>query len=166
MSSAKAEKKVRDLVVPLADYPHMPYWASLKEAVVQLTLAQQGRGPEEKRRKVLVFDEAYKLQGVLTQRDILAGVEPQFARGLKEGASLVWEGLFSASAQAQAKKPIKEFMSPVGSVVQADDGLLKASHVMVQEKVDLVPVMEGNKVLGVVRLDDVFHEISKTILSN
>ncbi|MBI5523954.1 MAG: CBS domain-containing protein [Desulfarculus sp.] len=166
MSKVKTEKKVRDLTVPLADYPHMPYWATLKEAVVQLTLAQQGRGPEERRRKVLVFDEAYKLQGVLTQRDILRGIEPQFARDLVEGATPLWDDLFSASAQQQAKKAIKDFMSPVGTVVQADDGLLKASHVMVMEGVDLVPVMEDNRVLGVVRLDDVFHEISKTILSN
>lgn len=166
MTQEKMEKKVRDLVIPLADYPHMPYWASLKEAVVQLTLAQQGRGPEERRRKVLVFDEAYKLLGILTQRDILRGVEPKFARDMKEGGSPLWEDLFSTASQQQAKKPIKEFMAPVGSTIQADDGLLKASHVMVQESVDLVPVMDGGKVLGVVRLDDVFREISKTILSN
>jgi predicted transcriptional regulator len=165
MTKPKAEMKVRDITVPLADYPHMPYWASLKEAVVQLTLAQQGRGPEERRRKVLVFDEAYKLQGVLTQRDILRGIEPKFARDLKEGASLLWENLFSTGAQEQAKKPIKDFMSPVSTAVQADDGLLRASHVMVMEGVDLVPVMDKNMVLGVVRLDDIFHEISKTILS-
>jgi hypothetical protein len=44
MTKPKAEMKVRDIAVPLADYPQMPYWASLKEAVAQLTLAQQGRG--------------------------------------------------------------------------------------------------------------------------
>ncbi|MFH1032935.1 MAG: CBS domain-containing protein, partial [Pseudomonadota bacterium] len=107
-----------------------------------------------------------KLQGVLTQRDILRGIEPKFARDLKNGAALLWEDLFSTGAQQQSKKPIKDFMSPVASAVQADDGLLKASHIMVVEGVDLVPVMDNNRVLGVVRLDDVFHEISKTILSN
>ncbi len=166
MSKPKAEIKVRDITVPLADYPHMPYWASLKEAVVQLTLAQQGRQPEERRRKVLVFDEAYKLLGMLTQRDILRGIEPKFARDLKDGAAPLWEDLFSAGAQAEAKKPIKDFMSPVASSVQADDGLLRASHIMIVEGVDLVPVMENNSVLGMVRLDDVFTEISKIILSN
>jgi CBS-domain-containing membrane protein len=166
MSQGKLEKKVRDLAIPLADYPHMPYWASLKEAVVQLTLAQQGRGPEERRRRILVFDEAYKLQGILNQRDILRGVEPKFARDMQEGGAPLWEDLLTAAAQQQAKKPIKEFMAPVGSTVQAEDGLLKASHIMVQEGVDVVPVMDGGKVLGVVRVDDVFREISKTILSN
>lgn len=159
------EKKVKDLLIPLTDYPHMPYWASLKEAVVQLTLAQQGVQAADRRRTVLVFDEAYKLQGILTQRDILRGLEPKFARNYKETASLLWGDLLGASAQDQAKKPIKDFMSPASAHVEIGDSLLKASHVMVQEQVELLPVMDGNKVAGVLRLDDIFHEIGMTILS-
>lgn len=159
------EKKVKDLLIPLTDYPHMPYWASLQEAVVQLTLAQQGQPAAGRRRTVLVFDEAYKLQGILTQRDILRGIEPKFARNYKETASLLWGDLLGASAQEQAKKPIKDFMSPASAMVEANDSLLKASHVMVQEQMELLPVMDGNKVAGVVRLDDIFHEIGMTLLS-
>jgi CBS-domain-containing membrane protein len=166
MAQDKAEKKVRDLVIPLADYPHMPYWASLKEALVQLTLAQQGRGPEERRRKVLVFDEAYNLQGILTQRDIMRGVEPESLRDQPDGGAAPPREGFIAAAQQQAKKPIKEFMAPLGSTVQADDDPLKASHLMVHEGTDLIPVLDGGKVLGVVRLEDVFREISRTILSS
>lgn len=165
MSKGQVEKKVRDLLIPLTDYPHMPYWASLKEAMVQLTLAQQGLGPEQRRRTVLVFDEAYKLQGVLTQRDILRGIEPKFARSPQTTTPLIWEDLLAAGAQDQAKKAIKEFMSPVGHTVEADDSLMKASHLMLAEGLDLLPVMEANRVKGVVRLDDIFHEISKTILA-
>ena len=165
MSKAQEEKKVKDLLIPLTDYPHLPYWASLKEAVVQLTVAQQGLQPGERRRTVLVFDEAYKLQGILTERDILRGVEPKFASKYHEAAQVQWENLITAPAQAQLKKPIKDFMSPVGAKVGQEENLMKASHLMLQEKVDLIPVMEGNRVKGVVRLEDIFHEISKAILS-
>jgi CBS domain-containing protein len=166
MTKASQEMKARDIMVPLAEYPHMPFWASLKEAVVQLTLAQQGRGPEERRRKVLIFDEAYKLQGILTQRDILQGMEHKFIRYLKDGAPQMWEGLSSPGALAQANKPVKEFLSPAPTAVQADDDLLRVVHIMVKENADLVPVMEGERLLGMVRLEDVFQEISKSIVSN
>ena len=166
MSKGQVEKKVRDLLIPLTNYPHMPYWASLKEAMVQLTLAQQALAPGERRRTVLVFDEAYKLQGILNQKDILRGVEPSFARSPQNTAPLAWEDLLAAGAQDQAKKAIKEFMSPVAHVAQIDDSLIKVSHVMLADNLDLLPVMDGGKVLGVVRLEDIFHEISKTILAN
>lgn len=165
MTKGQVEKKVRDLLIPLTNYPHMPYWASLKEAMVQLTLAQQALAPGERRRTVLVFDEAYKLQGVLNQKDILRGIEPSFARSPQTTTPLAWEDLLAAGAQEQAKKAIKEFMSPVGHVAQVDDSLIKASHVMLADNLDLLPVMDGGKVLGVVRLEDIFHEISLTILA-
>jgi CBS domain-containing protein len=160
MGLGKQEKKVRELVIPLADYPHMPYWASLKEAVVQLTLAQQGRGPEERRRKVLVFDEAYELQGILTQRDILLAAAP----GL-DGKPPAWEE-FLAGLGEQSAQPIKNFMAPLAAMAQADDGLLAVCHLMVGKGVDLVPVMDGGKLLGVARLDDLFSELSRTILAS
>lgn len=165
MSKGQAEKTVRDLLIPLTDYPHMPYWASLKEAMVQLTLAQQGLKPGERRRTVLVFDEAYKLQGILTQRDILRGIEPKFARSLQETTPLAWEDLLAAGAQERSKKAIKEFMSPVGGTVSTEDNLIMASHVMLSMGSELLPVLEGGKVKGVVRLEDIFQEISKTILA-
>ena len=68
-------KKVMDLVIPLADYPHMPYWGTMKEAIVQLNVAY-GAGHHT----ILVFDEAYKLVGMLLEQDILQGLEPEFAQ--------------------------------------------------------------------------------------
>ncbi len=165
MSDARQEKTVRDLLIPLTDYPHMPYWASLKEAMVQLTLAQGGLSAGERRRTVLVFDEAYKLQGILTQRDILRGIEPRFAQAQGKSADILWEDVLTAGARERSRKPIGDFMSPAGRSVEAGEGLLQASHAMLQEGLDLLPVVEGRKVLGVVRLDDLFQEIGMAVVS-
>ncbi|MEE9418419.1 MAG: hypothetical protein V3W43_03010, partial [Desulfatiglandaceae bacterium] len=70
----ETKKKVKDLVIPLSEYPHMPYWATLREAIAQLNVAF-----ETGHHTVLVFDEAYKLVGMLLQKDILRGLEPKFA---------------------------------------------------------------------------------------
>lgn len=161
---AKSEKNLKDLIIPLSQYPHMPYWATLKEAVVQLTVAQQHLAPGERRRTVLVFDEAYRLKGILTQRNILKGIEPRFSTRLAEGYRVDWQDLFDKPSQEQLNKPISEFMSPVRATVKSSDHLLKASHVMISEGLGLLPVMDGDKVAGVVRLQDVFFELGMSIL--
>jgi len=161
---ANSEKQLKDLVIPLSRYPHMPYWATLKEAVVQLTLAQKDLPLDERRRTVLVFDEAYRLKGILTQRNILRGIEPRFSEKLAEGYHLDWQDLVNKPSQEQLAKPISDFMSPLQATVKSDGGLLQASHIMISQGLGLLPVMDGEKVAGVVRLQDVFMELGLSIL--
>ena len=153
------EKRVNSLVIPLTDYPHMPYWGTLKEAIVQLNVVY-----ETGHNTVLIFDEAYRLVGILLQTDILKGLEPQFARHFKEGSPVSWDDLLKSESQQRLSRPVKEFMSSVSATIDVEDSILKASHIMLQEHVFLLPVMEGEKLIGVVRMDDLFHNISNAVL--
>jgi len=161
---ANSEKQLKDLVIPLSRYPHMPYWATLKEAVVQLTVAQQDLPQGDRRRTVLVFDEAYRLKGMLTQRNILKAIEPRFSENVAEGYRVDWQDLVNKPSQEQLVKPISDFMSPIKATVDSGDSLLHASHVMISQGLGLLPVMEGEKVAGVVRLQDLFMELGLSIL--
>ena len=155
----ETSKKVKDLVIPLSEYPHMPYWASLKEAIVQLNVAY-----ETGHHTVLVFDEAYKLVGMLLQKDILRGLEPKFAQHYEAGVPIAWDDLLKSGSEKRLAKPIKEFMSEVTAKVDAGDSILKVSHIMLQKNTYLLPVTEGEKLIGVVRMGDLFHEITKRML--
>lgn len=152
-------KKVKDLVIPLSEYPHMPYWASLKEAIVQLNVAY-----ESGHHAVLVFDEAYKLVGMLLQKEILRGLEPKFAQHYEEGVPIAWDDLLKSGSEKRLAQPIKEFMSDVTAKIDAQDSILKVSHIMLQKDAYLLPVIEGEKLIGVVRMGDLFHEITKIML--
>ncbi len=152
-------KKVKDLVVPLSDYPHLPYWGTLKEAIMQLRVAY-----ETGHHTVLVFDESYKLVGMLFESDILKGIEPKFARHYEEGVPIMWDELLDSGLEKQLQRPIKEYMSQVKAKIDGEDKILKASHIMVNECVYLLPVMEGDKLIGVIRMGDLFQEITKVIL--
>ncbi len=55
-------------------------------------------------------------------------------------------------------------MSEAEVSVDAEDSILKASHMMLHEDAYLLPVMEGEKLVGVVRMGDVFHEITNAVL--
>ncbi|MBW2264911.1 MAG: hypothetical protein JRF28_01890, partial [Deltaproteobacteria bacterium] len=46
----------------------------------------------------------------------------------------------------------------------AEDTVLKASNIMVHDNVYLLLVMDGDKLIGVIRMGDVFQEITGTIL--
>jgi CBS-domain-containing membrane protein len=153
-------KKVKDLIIPLTDYPHMPYWGTLREAIAQLNVAF-----ETGHHTVLVFDEAYKLMGMLLEKDILKGIEPKFAQHHEDGVPIMWDQLLKSGAEKQLGRPIKEFMSAVTATVDAEDNILKASHIMVDKNAYLLPVMEGDKLIGVVRMGDLFYQITNAILA-
>jgi len=152
-------KRVKDLVVPLSDYPHLPYWGTLKEAIMQLRVAY-----ETGHHTVLVFDESYKLVGMLFESDILKGIEPKFARHYEEGVPILWDELLASGLEKQLQGPIKDYMSEVKTRIDVEDKILKASHIMVHDNVYLLPVMDGEKLIGVIRMGDLFQEITRVIV--
>ncbi len=137
----------------------MPYWGTLKEAIVQLNVAY-----ETGHHTVLIFDEAYKFVGMLSQKDILKGLEPKFVRGFRDGLPVSWDDLLESESRKRLARPVKEFMSQRTATVDAGDSILKASHIMLQENVSLLPVTEGEKLIGVVRIDNLFHNITNAVL--
>jgi predicted transcriptional regulator len=155
-----AKKKIKDMVIPLSEYPHLPYWGTLREAIVQFNVAY-----EIGHHAVLIFDEAYKLVGILLQKDVLKGLEPKFAQHYEDGVPILWDHLLQAGSERQLAKPVKEFMSEVKLTIDIDDNILKASHIMLQEDNDLLPVMEGDKLIGVLQMNELFHDITSTLLN-
>jgi CBS domain-containing protein len=180
-------KKVKDLVIPLNEYPHMLYSGTLREAIEKLNVAF-----ETGHHTVLVFDEAQNLVGMLSEKDILKGLEPKFAQQYQKGIPMFWDELLQSESGSEKRlaRPVKEFMKketrvtidaehsvfkvwdatevgwPFKTVaIDAQDSILKASHIMLQEGVYVLPVMEGDKMIGVVRMGDLFYHISRKVLN-
>lgn len=151
-------KDLRDLLISITEYPHMPYWATLREAIAQLNVAY-----ETGHHTVLVFDEAYSLLGLLHQSEILKGVRPEYAELCPPDVQIKWEDLVE-SATTQLERPIKEFMSPFDVTVDINDHLLKVAHLMINNNIGILPVMESDKIVGVIRMHDLFYEVTKYIL--
>lgn len=172
MSNAK---KVRELMVEITEYPHIPYWMSVRDAIFMMQSVYVTSGLEE-HRMLLVFDERYQLQGVLTLKNLLTGIEPRFLRkeerpryqGLthpeRARLSALVEGTFSERCKEEAKKPVSEVMTPIQVTVDANDSVAKAAFVMLEADVNLVPVMDKGKVAGVLRMSDLFNELTKIVI--
>jgi len=163
------DKKVKDLMIPLEDYPHIPYWFTLRQAMAIVREAAIKFEGSFEPRAVLVFDEKYQLLGILTLRDIIRGLEPRFLKEtdlIKADPSLtvLMGDLFGPGMKEQSQKPVSEVMSPIKVTVNGDDPIVKALFLMIKENVGLMPVMMDSKVAGMIRLSDLFTEISKLVL--
>lgn len=153
--------EIKKLLIPLADYPHMPYWATLEEAIVLLNFAH-----ESGYHTVLVFDEFYKLLGMLNGQKILKVINPKFKKLSPDKVSSNWNDIINSASNNQFKKPIKDFISPFRIMVEASDHILKVAYLLLQHNLDIIPVKESEKVLGVVRMHDIFHKIAESILQS
>jgi CBS domain-containing protein len=165
------DKKVKDLMIPLEDYPHIPYWFSLRQAMAIVREASIKFEGTFEPRAVLVFDEKYQLMGILTLRDIIKGLEPRFLHEtalIKADPSLtvLMGDLFGPGLKEASQKPVSEVMSPIKVTIQGNDPLAKAIFMMIKEGVGMMPVIQDSKVAGMVRLSDLFKEISDMVLGD
>ncbi|MDD2902624.1 MAG: CBS domain-containing protein [Syntrophales bacterium] len=163
------EKRVKDLMIPLEDYPHIPYWFTLRQAMAIVREAAIKFEGSFEPRAVLVFDEKYQLMGILTLRDLIRGLEPRFLHetSLVKGdpsLAVLMGDLFGPGLKEASQKPVSEVMSPIKATVQGSDLVAKAIFLMIKENVGMMPVIQDNKVAGMVRLSDLFKEISELVL--
>ena len=164
-------KTAEDLMIRLEDYPHIPYWFTLRQAMAivrEATLKFEGSFEP---RAVLVFDEKYQLMGILTLRDIIIGLEPKFLQEtglikMDPNLTVLSGDAFGPKMKEQSQRAVSEVMSPIKITVNAEDPITKPLYLMVQEHIGLVPVVQGGRVVGMLRLSDLFGEISKIVLGD
>jgi hypothetical protein len=170
----QSNKKIKDLMIGIFEYPHIPYWFSISQAVkiVKVSFLSTKKYPEPM--AILVFDEKYNLMGTLTLKDILRGLEPRFLKPStkaqvpeedESGLSLMWDTLFDKESKEMAEKPVSEVMVMTKYFVEPDDPITKAAFLMLHHDLILVPVLENKrKFVGVVRIVEIFDEISNAVL--
>lgn len=169
-------KKVRDVMMNIFDYPHIPYWFSIGQAmrIIKVSFLRAKKCLEPI--AILVFDEKYNLLGTVTLRDILKGIEPKFMRPTEKAQtyvteeaelSVIWDSFFDREAKEMTMKSVSDIMVPISVFIDPDESVKKAVYLMLHHDLDLLPVLENKKKLvGIVRMIEVFDEISSAIIEN
>lgn len=169
-----------EVMTPLDRYPHVYEWVPIRAAIVALS-ASAVRLEDDyliSPRYVLVLDKDGSLVGVVSRRDLLRGITPgyrslQNALAKAEGVlplnnqiqlTIGWASLFSPAAIDAAREPVRSIMLPVKGFVNADDPLSVVVSTMVQAGVDLVPVLDGQRVAGVVLMTDIFDLVAQHVM--
>lgn len=169
------EKMVKDIMVNVFEYPHIPYWFTIKQALGIINKVIKGAEKCFHPIAILVFDEKYNLMGTITVEDILRGLEPKLFKpeimtdfegaNIEEGMTTYEAAMFKRQAKQQGKKPVSEIMIPAKTFVSPNDSIVKAAFMMIHHNTSILPVLEaGKKLVGLVKIFDVFDEISNTIL--
>jgi len=162
--------RIKDVLIPLAEYPNIRSDATLRDAFAAL---QKSHNANRSYRHVLVLDEADHLVGQLGIHDLLHALLPEFLQdhGHYEGAqtdypslALIWQETCETQCREAADKPVLSCMGTVKNTVTLDDPITLAAYFMATSRASILPVTEVKRVVGVVRLVDVFNEASKVVL--
>ena len=168
--------KATDLMIPIAEYPHISASASVCDAI---SLMHSSLGEAHKYRTILVTDDDEHLMGYLSLRDLIRAVGPRYLRkdapdykghqpfraitSDMSALALIWQEGFSVKIRDEAKKPVKEMMTLIEHSVAVDDPLAKCIYLMLVQNELIIPVADSDRVVGVIRLVDVFECIADAL---
>jgi CBS domain-containing protein len=182
----KPPKEVKDLMVPIEDYATVPQDATLYEAVIALEETQmRSHHHQYPHRAVLVLDEGSKVVGKLSQWDLIKALEPgygeitdskslsrfgfspNFIRSMVKSRGL-WQKPLDNLAEKAARIKVRSVMyTPAeGEFVDADASLDEGIHQLIMGHHQSLLVTSGSRVVGVLRLIDVFFVICNMIKSS
>jgi CBS domain-containing protein len=163
---------VRDLMVDLERFPHVTGKASLRDAFAKLHAAS---GSSELFRNILVIDDKGHLLGTLGLKNVLHALLPEYLRhgathfqGSSNDVSalaMLWQEDCEEQCRDAHKILAKDHVSPIAVTISPDEPLTKAAFLFATTPVNVLPVVEGKQIVGVIRLVDVFDEIVIEVLS-
>lgn len=168
-----------DIMTPIDQYVHVPFWYSVREAMAALNKGPKREGCSSTDRVVLVFDNAYNLVGAVRRLNLLQGLEPSFLhtgdsktkgrRSLFEvkddvSLSIVDEDQAQQNMRRRSERPIEDVLSPITETLTTDDQIIKAVFIMAKIPVGVIPILEGNAVVGVVTVDELFKAVSAFVI--
>ncbi len=171
------EKKVTEVMIPIEDYACVQASSTVRQGIAAIKTASEnfissGLIMQSGHRAVLVF-EGEELAGVLTMRNLIRAIRPEYLV-TTEGAlphgmrysPLFWSGLFNMRVSALESKCVREIMNPRPPVVGCDANLMQVAQLLCEENRRRVAVEREGRIVGVVREQELFHEISRLILSH
>jgi CBS domain-containing protein len=176
------QKYVLDIMLPLNEYAVVSEEATLYDAFITLQEAQKKLTPgRQPHRAVLVVDKEKNIVGKLGHLGFLKALEPgyndlgqldmiskagltkEFINSMMKNYSLLQDDLEDIRNRTK-KIRIKDVMRPVTEQVDVNDTINEAIHKIIMWQILSVPVTKGGKVVGILRLSDLFDEVSRNIL--
>jgi CBS domain-containing protein len=142
------KQKIKERMIPIKNYATIAPGATLIEAAVSLRTSfcelKGGMCTMAGPRAVLVTDKNGMLRGILDFMCFLENYYPQIG-GLSE------------------KLKVKDIMLKVVGSIDADASLLEGLQTIVQKKISILPVYDGDKAVGLIRDTDIFLAMTENL---
>ena len=170
------ERKVTEIMIPIERYTCVQASCTVRQGIEALrksaeSFVSSGLVMESGHRAVLVFD-GEELVGVLTMRNLIQALRP--AHLLAEDGSVTrctqfspmfWAGFFGSRVAELESKSVREIMNPRSPVVDCEANLMQVAVLLCEENRRRVAVERDGRIVGVVREQELFQEMSRLILT-
>lgn len=169
------ERTVGELMIPIDEYTCVQASSTVREGIQRLKIASEnfistGLIMECGHRAVLVF-EGEELVGVLNMRNLIEALRPEYttvAHGVKNHgvkySPMFWRGVFNVRARDLESKCVRDIMNPKPPMVSWQANLMQVANLLCAENRRRVTVERDGRIVGVVREQELFHEISRLVL--
>jgi len=184
-------KLVKEVMIPLSEYATVHEEDTLKTAIKTLQEIQTRNDPKSyKHRAVLVYDRQKNIVGKIGPLDVLRSLEPKYCKiGHSEKMSkmglsrfglsndflgsmmeqyCLWEESLEELVKTGSKLKVKDIMYSLdeGEYVDETASIADAIHQLILGHHQSLLVSRGNKVIGILRLSDVFKLICDIMVSD
>ncbi|HTY24939.1 MAG TPA: CBS domain-containing protein [Desulfomonilaceae bacterium] len=175
-------EKIREIMIPLSSAAIAKVDTRLKEAIPTLRRlychVEEGKCTEAGFRAILVLDEKHRLVGILDFQSTIGLLFPEISGNFAEKAHALWDSLGAVSRfgpvdetklslntriAKNAEKPIGHFMLKIRGTISTDADLLEALMVLCRNKASVLPVYDGDQLVGIVRDSDLFMRIAEML---
>lgn len=162
---------VRDLVIPLKEFPHLKETETLHDAVGELISYTCGEYGRIRYAELLILNDRNQLSGRVTLQNILLSLDPRLKEAAKvkgfEGRAsdfldlaILWEDSFFIECRKWSQISMKDLMTPIKHTVKGSDPILRALAIMANNNISVLPVVDDGRVIGVIRLKEIFKTIT------
>ena len=177
-SLTERELRVKDIMVPLSSFSAIREDRTIADAVETILMSftrtmTAGGARESVHRSILVLDKRDKVVGIITFTDLLENLLPPDRRLVSEKPKTDEAavppsdqnsfGMFTVMARALARKTVREIMSDAPPLVPAEASLMEAISRILNLGVRRLLVTHRNRIIGVLREQDVFFEMANVI---
>ena len=143
------KQAIKEKMIPIKNYATIAPDATLIEAAISLRTSfcelDGGMRTVAGPRAVLVTDKNGKLKGILDFTCFLENYYPQIG-GLSD------------------KLKVKDIMLKVKGFIEADASLEEGLQTIVQKKISVLPVYDGDKAVGLIRDTDIFLAMTENLV--
>jgi CBS domain-containing protein len=174
------KQKIKDRMIPIENYSTVKPDATLKDAAQSLRTSycelDAGMCSEAGPRTVLVVDDKDKLVGILDFRSFLEVLIPEITGGLTDKLAALGVSIAFAQADAasldetrlgfnarvikNAQTKVRDIMLKIRGAIDADASLMDGLEKVFRNKITVLPVYEGDKLVGVLRDTDLFLAVT------
>jgi hypothetical protein len=173
--------KVRELMIPIDQFPKISDSATFFEAVTTLETAQEKfLSGKSGQRILLVENDQGKIIGKISPIDMFRGLEANYNQvnveetlkrygykdiweTMKKDYQL-WEDPFKDLCRKAVSVRVKDFIQPSeGQLVTPEDKLTKCFHLFVMHRYDSLFVSQNDEIIGLIRFSDVYRKVSQTM---